>query len=87
MSAAPYLHMNIYMYIHGRASRLECVRRGFESNLSATFSKEKLPQVLCCVVLLCVALSFFLSFSLSERLSIHEHTCRESHNVLLNNFV
>ena len=39
------------------------------------FFGKKLSQVLCCVVLLCVALSFFLSFSLSECLSIHMHTC------------
>ena len=64
-----------------RASRLECVRCGFESHLSAAFSLEKVVSglVLCCVVLLC--LSFFL---LSERLSnhvyaycthVHEHVC------------
>ena len=56
----------------GRASHLECVRRGFESHLSAAFSLEKLSQVLCCVVLCCFALSFFLSFSLFERLSKYD---------------
>ena len=55
----------------GRASRLESVRCGFESHLSAAFSLEKVVSGL---VLCCVALSFFLSFSLSERLSIHVHT-------------
>ena len=48
----------------GRASRLECVRRGFESHLSAAFSLEKVVSglVLCCVVLCCfVFLSLFLS--------------------------
>ena len=39
----------------GRALRIECVRRGFKSYLSAAFSlKKKLSQVLCCVVLLCL---------------------------------
>ena len=33
-------------------------------------------HVLCCVVLLCVVLPFFLSFSLSERRNIHvQCTC------------
>ena len=50
---------------------LECVRRGFESHLSATFSLEKGVSRL---VLCCVALSFFLS--LSEHLSIHVHVVR-----------
>ena len=50
----------------GRASRLESMRRWFESHLSAAFSLKKVVSglVLCCVELLCVALSFFLSFSL-----------------------
>ena len=46
----------------GGASRLECMRRGFESHLSAAFSLKKLSQDLCCVVLLCIALSFVSLF-------------------------
>ena len=44
------------------------MRRGFESHLSAAFSLEKVVSGL---VLCCVALFFFLFFSLSECLSIH----------------
>ena len=53
----------------GRASRLERMRHGFESHLSAAFSLEKAFSglVLCCVVFLC------LSFALSECLSNRVH--------------
>ena len=55
----------------GRASHLECVRRGFESHLSAAFFLETVVSglVLCCVLLLGLSVSPFLS----ERLSIHVH--------------
>ena len=62
----------------GRASHLECVRRGFESHLSA-LEKVVSGLVLCCVVLLCITLSFFLSFSLSKCPSIHVYVDRPLH--------
>ena len=61
-----------------RASRLECVRCGFESHLSTAFSLEEVVSglVLCCVVLLCLIffLSFFLSFWASE------YSCNITHD-------
>ena len=63
-----------------RPTRLECMRRGFESLLRAAFSLEIVVSclVLCCFVLLC------LSFSLSLFLSIG-YSCR--HSAIINTSV
>ena len=57
-SVGIYIATALYIVSVGRASHLECVRRGFESHLSAAFSLEKFVSglVLCCVVLLCLSL-------------------------------
>ena len=55
-----YVSMHIHVHVHvGRASRLECVRRGFKSHLRcSSFSLEKsclrVCVVLCCFVFLSV---------------------------------
>ena len=58
------LRAELPQQLSGRASRLEYVRREFESHLSAAFPLEKVVSGLVCVVLL------YLSFSLSECLNI-----------------
>ena len=53
------LYSRQVLYQLGRASRLECVRRGFKSHLRySSFSLKKAVSefVLCCVVLCCVVL-------------------------------